>query len=76
MSYEIILNELKELKEDIRAIKSALYEADGSPGICTRLRLVEQSVGAIKRAIWLCLGGIITVGITFISVNVFHIQLP
>ena len=75
MNEELILTELREMMEDIKAIKAALYETNGTPGVLSRLRMVENTVGAIKRVIWLCVGGAVTILTTIISLNVFHIKI-
>jgi hypothetical protein len=75
MNEELILQEIKEMHEDITAIKHALYETNGAAGMCTRLRMVENSVGVMKRLFWLIAGGAITIGTTLVAINVFGIKL-
>ena len=72
---ELVLEELKEIKTDVKSIKDCLYPGNGKPGLCARVGALEQFIGAVKRLSWLCIGGILTIVTAAIAFNVFHIKL-
>jgi hypothetical protein len=71
---ELILLELKDIKEDVRGIQSCL-NGNGKPGLCTRMAAVEAMTGTIKRIMWLIIGGILTVVTSAFAASIFHIKI-
>lgn len=76
MNEELILTELREIRAEISAIKSAMYETDGRPGVLSRLRLAESAIGSIKRLAWLVVSGLVTILMTVVACDFFHVKLP
>jgi hypothetical protein len=76
MNEELILNEIKDIKEDIRAIKECLFMGNGKPSICTRLAQVETVTKTLTRSLWLVIGGVVTITTSWFALNILHIKLP
>jgi hypothetical protein len=72
---EMILQELSEIKADIKDIKKCLYIGNGKPSLCSRLDQVENVTGSLKRLMWIIIGGVATISTSWIALNLFHVKL-
>jgi hypothetical protein len=75
MNDELMMTELAEIKDDVKAIKCALYETDNRPGVLSRLRLVEATISTLKRIMWLTIGSALTLGVAVVA-NLMGVKLP
>ena len=58
MDENLILDELKEIKDDVKEIKTALYVGNGKPSLMQRVADVEKVSDGIKRVVWLIVGAL------------------
>jgi hypothetical protein len=75
MNEELILQELNEIKSDIKEIKKCLFMGNGHPSVCSRLDAVEGVTGSIKRFMWIIVAGMGTIATSWVALNILHIKL-
>ena len=74
MENALILEELRELKQDIKEIKTCLF-GNGKTGICTRLTLLETFQNSAKRLLWIVIGSILTIATAAVAMA-WNVKLP